>query len=113
MVDDRAGIWRMMDNSERIDQIERFRRNIICEMLGVCLKEADVVAKPKTSALRLARARDSDERSTAVTSAPARAKFIVSVPIPQPISRTFLPRHFQIRQRQECAVRRNTFVAST
>ena len=34
---------------------------------------------------------DSSDKSTAVTEAPARAKFIVSVPIPQPTSSTFFP----------------------
>ena len=35
---------------------------------------------------------DCGDRSTAVTCAPWRAKLVVSVPMPQPISRTFLPR---------------------
>src|SRR5271157_529 len=50
-------------------------------------------SKPKTLALWRVISRDFSVRSTAVTCAPARAKLMVSVPIPQPISSTFLPFH--------------------
>src|SRR3954452_7983890 len=53
---------------------------------------------PYVSARFCATASDSLERSTAVTCAPARAKLMVSVPMPQPTSRTCLP-----RQRSNCA----------
>ncbi len=48
---------------------------------------------PNTSKRCLQSARLSSEMSTTVMSAPARAKLIESVPIPHPISSTFLPRH--------------------
>src|SRR5258706_16462473 len=54
--------------------------------------------KPKTSARLRAISRDFSDKSTAVTVAAFRAKFIVSVPMPQPISRT---RFF--RQREKSA----------
>jgi len=47
------------------------------------------------------------DKSTAVTVAPLRAKFIVSVPMPQPISRTRLFRQRENSATAGYAVRRN------
>src|SRR5438270_302733 len=53
----------------------------------------NLALSPKVSNRFLHRAMLSSERSTTVISAPARAKLIESVPMPHPISSTFLPRH--------------------
>src|SRR6185369_17240193 len=50
-------------------------------------------SNPETFTRCLATASDFSVRSTAVTRAPCRAKLMVSVPIPHPISSTFLPLH--------------------
>lgn len=55
--------------------------------------QINVAVRPKTSNLFLQISRLFSENSTIVSSAPLRAKLILSVPIPQPISSTFLPFH--------------------
>ena len=81
----------VVDYAKRINEIVLFNWHDCRKLLSVSAIEADLIGQSEHLS---AVARDLQrfwDRSTAVSSAPARAKLIVSVPMPQPISNTRLP----------------------
>ena len=83
---------RVVHDTERVDEVVRLlAASADVSFSALAWTKRIRSATPITSARSCAMRSDSPDRSTAVSSAPARAKLIESVPMPQPTSRTRFP----------------------
>ena len=85
----------MVYDPKRIHQVETFGWDDGSEFLCITLVKLDLMIKSEDLGSLACQTRERLIRqiNCPLQNAPALAKLIVSVPIPQPISRTFLPFH--------------------